>query len=433
MTATPERGLIYNQANMAEPLASRTVDRCRACGSARLRRYLDLGRTPLANSYLDEKSLGEPEFAEELCLQLCLDCGLSQLTKAVSPDRMFRRYLYVSSTTATIRDHFAEFARAAAAAAGAAKGDLALDIASNDGCLLAAFRGLGLDVLGVDPAENLAAEANAKGLRTWRGYWSAALAEKAAREVARPKIITAANVFAHVDDMAGFVDAVAACLAPGGAFALECPYVVDFVEKGEFDTAYHEHLSYVGIAPLAALFERRGLDVFDAEYFPEIHGGTIRLFAARAGERAPSARLKGLLTREEAFGLRDPEVYDAFARRVLDNRERLRAEVFRLRAAGRTLWAYGASAKGNTLMNFFGLGAEQVPKAIDDNPRKWGLYTPGARMKIVGVDALKTAKVDCLLLLAWNFEAEIRRRCRAAGYAGEFLIPVPEARLAAAN
>ena len=418
---------------MAELPASRTVDRCRACGGERLHRYLDLGRTPLANSYLDEKSAGEAEFAEELRLQLCLDCGLSSLTKAVHPDRMFRHYLYVSSTTATIRDHFAEFARTAAAAAKAAKGDLAVDIASNDGCLLAALRGEGLDILGVDPAENLAAEADAKGLRTWCGYWSTALAEKIAREISRPKLVTAANVFAHVDDLSDFVGGVAACLAPGGVFALECPYVVDFIEKAEFDTAYHEHLSYIGVAPLTGLMKKHGLEVWDAEHFPEIHGGTLRVYCAPAGERAPSPRLREFLRKEEAFGLRDPRVYDEFARRVLDNRERLRAEIFRLRSAGKTVWAYGASAKGNTLMNFFGLDARQVPAAIDDNPKKWGLLTPGARMKIVGIDALKTAKVDCLLLLAWNFESEIRRRCRDAGYEGQFLIPVPEARLARAN
>jgi len=416
---------------MTDPLASRSVDACRMCQSKRLHRYLDMGRTPLANSYLDENTLKAPEFTEELCLQVCLDCGLSQLTKVVHPDRMFRHYLYVSSTTATIREHFAEFARTVSTAAGARTGDLALDIASNDGCLLAAFKDAGLDPIGVDPAENLAKEANAKGLRTWCDYWSTAVAERLAREVGRPKAITAANVFAHADGLPDFVRGVAACLAKGGVFAIECPYAVDFIEKSEFDTAYHEHLSYIGITPLTVLMKKHGLEVFDVEYFPDIHGGTIRVYNARAGEREPSARLRDFLRKEEAFGIKDPKVYDDFGRRVLANRERLRAEIARLRAAGKTVWAYGASAKGNTLMNFFGLDAAQVPQAIDDNPKKWGYYSPGARMKIVGIDALKAAKVDCLILLAWNFEKEIRRRCAAAGYKGDFLVPVPEARVVA--
>jgi len=417
----------------ADPLASRAVDSCRMCGSRRLHRYLDLGRTPLANSYLDERTRREPEFTEELCLQACLDCGLSQLTKVVHPDRMFRHYLYVSGTTDTIREHFAEFAATGKASAEAKPGDLAVDIASNDGTLLAAFQKVGLKAVGVDPAENLAREANAKGLTTICDYWSKPVAERLVREHGRPKLITAANVFAHADGLQDFVDAVAACLAPGGVFAIECPYVVDFLEKSEFDTAYHEHVSYVGLTPLRRLLEKYGLELFDVEYFPDIHGGTIRASSARRGERAPSARLLQFLDREEKFGIKDPRMYDAFAKRVLDNRTRLRALVAGLRAEGKTVWAYGASAKGNTLMNFFGLDAAQVPRVIDDNPKKWGYLTPGARMEVVGIDALKSAKVDCLLLLAWNFEKEIRRRCRAAGYEGQFLVPVPEAALVSAR
>mgnify|MGYP001584441532 FL=1 len=403
------------------------------CSSASMHRYLDMGRTPLANSYIDPKAPPEPEFDEELCLQLCRDCGLSQLTKVVHPDRMFRHYLYVSATTATIREHFAEFAATAAKAAGAKPGDLALDIASNDGTLLAAFKTVGLKPLGVDPAENLAKEANAKGLTTWCDYWSLALARRLVRDLGRPKLITAANVFAHADGLPDFVAGVAACLDPDGLFAIECPYLLDFIEKSEFDTAYHEHVSYIALTPLAGLMRSHGLELFDVDYFPDIHGGTIRAYCAPAGRRSPTPRLAERLAREQAFGIKDPKVYDAFAARVLENRGGLRGIIARLRAEGKTVWAYGASAKGNTLMNFFGLEASSVPRAIDDNPKKWGYLTPGARMEIVGIDALKGANVDCLLLLAWNFEKEIRRRCQAAGYRGQFLVPVPEARLVSAN
>lgn len=412
---------------------SRTVTQCRACGSARLQRYLDMGQTPLANSYLDAASAGQEEFVEELCIQLCLECGLSQLTKVVDPDLMFRNYLYVSSTTLTLREHFAEFATTAAKAADANPGDLSLDIASNDGTLLAAFKAVGLKVIGIDPARNLAEEANAKGLTTWCDYWSASVAARLVKEIGRPKVITAANVFAHADNLSDFVRGVELCLAPGGIFAIECPYLVDFIEKSEFDTAYHEHLSYIGLTPLSRLMQAHGLELYDVEHFPDIHGGTIRSYAARAGERAVTPRLTDALEREQAFGIKDPAVYQEFARRVLENREGLRQMVDRLRAEGQVVWAYGASAKGNTLMNFFQLTSAQVPRAIDDNPKKWGMLTPGARMEIVGIDALKHAKVDCLLLLAWNFEKEIRRRCRDAGYQGQFLVPVPEARLSAAN
>lgn len=412
-------------------LSSRTVDRCRCCGSGKLHRYLDMGQTPLANSYLEKSQLDCPEFTEELCLQLCLECGLSQLTKVVHPDRMFRHYLYVSSTTATIRDHFAEFARTTAAAAGAKPGDLALDIASNDGCLLGAFRSVGLEILGVDPAENLAREANAKGLRTECAYWSKAAAESVASRLGRPKIITAANVFAHADDLKGFMEGVAAALAPDGIFAIECPYLLDFIGKCEFDTAYHEHLSYIGITPLTVLMKNCGFDVFNVEYFPDIHGGTVRVYCSRQGAYPVQKTVADYLKREEEFGIRNPKPYDSFSQSVKANREILRKLIEDLRKQGKTVWAYGASAKGNTLMNFFGLKAASVPKAIDDNPKKWGLFAPGSHMEIVGIEGLKTSKVDALLLLAWNFEKEIRSRCRAAGYQGDFILPVGQARLAA--
>jgi SAM-dependent methyltransferase len=418
---------------VVETLPSKTIIACRACGSGRLRRYLDLGRTPLANSYAAAAARAEEEFAEELCLQVCLDCGLSQLTKVVDPDRLFRSYLYVTGTTETMRAHFAALARDAKRAASAGDGDLALDLASNDGTVVAAFQDVGLQALGVDPADNLAAEANARGRRTWAGYWSAELAARVVRELGRPKIVTAANVAAHVDDLHGFVGAIADCLAPDGVVVFEFPWVVEFLERTEFDTAYHEHLSYLGLAPLSRLLAAHDLEAWDAEVFPEVHGGTLRVWCARAKERRPSARLLDAVRREHALRLREFRVYEAFAGRANKNRADMRALVARLRAEGRTLWAYGASAKGNTLLNFFGLTAADIPRVIDDNPKKWGLRTPGARIEIVGPDALRGAKADVLVLLAWNFEKEIRRRCAAAGYRGSYLIPVPEPRLAPAD
>mgnify|MGYP001604193975 CR=1 FL=1 len=399
------------------------------CGSDRLLRTLDLGRTPLANSYLAEEDLSKPEFDEELCLQFCRDCGLSQLTKVVDPDLMFRHYLYISSTTKTIREHFAELAETGAKAAEAKPGELGLDIASNDGTLLKCFQAVGLKALGVDPAENLAKEANAQGLETICDYWTPALAKRIVKERGRAKLITACNVFAHADELNGFVEAVELALAPKGLFVIEAPWVVDFLEKSEFDTAYHEHLSYIGVTPTAKLMERHGLAVVDVEHFKDIHGGTARIYCARKGERPAKPAVAEFLAREQKFGILDPKVYERFAARVYENKKRLVELVKKLRAEGKTVWAYGASAKGNTLMNFFGLSGKDIPCAIDDNPKKWGLYTPGARMKVVGIDALMGAKVDVLLLLAWNFEREIRARCRAAGYAGRFIVPVPEARL----
>jgi SAM-dependent methyltransferase len=411
-------------------LASKSRTTCRVCGSARLVKYLDLGATPLANSYLTPAELDQEEFTEELALQLCPECGLSQLTKVVHPDRMFKTYLYASSTPATFREHCAEMAQTTSGKANARPGDLVLDIASNDGCLLSKFKGLGLEVVGVDPAENLVQEANSAGIRTLHAYWSTAVAQDVATRFGRPKIITATNVIAHVDDLQGFVEGIKACLADDGMFVVECPYVVDFIENTEFDTAYHEHLSYVGITPLARLMSRHGLEVFDVEYFADLHGGTIRTYVGRPGAFAITARVGEYLAREDEFGICSSAPYAAFAERVLTNKRQLLDLLNGELRHGKAIWAYGASAKGNTLLNFFGIDRSMVPVALDDNPRKWGFYTPGARMEIAGIDRL-TLEVDYLLLLAWNFQKEIVARCRAAGYRGKFIVPVPRPEIVA--
>jgi SAM-dependent methyltransferase len=309
--------------------------------------------------------------------------------------------------------------------AAAAPGETALDVASNDGLLLSCFRSLGMRVVGVDPARNLAAEATARGIPTIAEYWNPALAAEVVEHYGRPMTITAQNVLGHVDDAHDFVASVELALAPRGIFIVEVPYVVDFIERNEFDTAYHEHLSYFGLGPMRELLRAHGLDVFDVDHFPDIHGGTIRVFACHAGAREASDRVTATLERERAFGIRDSSVYLAFGKRVGRNMVDLARLLETLRSQGKLIWAYGASAKGNTLMNFSGMKAETVPTVVDDNPKKWGLYTPGARMRIVGPSELAAAEVDHLLLLAWNFESEIVKRSRAAGYRGSFVRPVP--------
>ena len=405
--------------------ASKIQTQCRVCGSESLIRYLNLGSTPLANSYITRADLSSAEFREELALQLCPECGLSQLTRVVHPDLMFKNYLYVSSTTATFRDHCQELAATSVRVAGAKPGDVVIDIASNDGCLLSKFQDIGMRVVGIDPAENLAAEANAAGIRTLNAYWSPSIAKDVAARFGSPAVITATNVFAHVDDLHGFVEGVASCLARRGVFVIECPYVLDFIGKNEFDTAYHEHLSYIGITPLVRLMSMHEMDVFDVEYFPDLHGGTIRTYVCRRGEHDRAPTVGKFLDREAAFGITAQEPYRAFADRVRLNKRQLRDLIDREVAAGKVIWAYGASAKGNTLVNFFEIGDRDVPVAIDDNPKKWGYYTPGAHMRITGITELSGTKVDYLLLLAWNFQKEIIARCQAARYTGGFILPVP--------
>jgi dTDP-4-dehydrorhamnose reductase/SAM-dependent methyltransferase len=417
----------YQQVSGSSREHSKDLHSCRVCRSGDLYSYLNLGRTPLANSYLEEKELSQPEFKEGLVIQLCRNCGLSQLTKVVDPDLMFSHYLYVSSTTQTFREHCVELAQTVTAIASAKQGDLVLDVASNDGCLLSKFRDVGMNVLGVDPAENLVAEANASGIRTLCKYWSTNVARDIVSRFGAPKIITATNVFAHVDDVHEFVEAVNQAMSLRGVFVVEVPYLLDFIGKKEFDTAYHEHLSYFSIHPLVMLMKMHGLEVFDIQYFPDIHGGTVRVIVSRENDYVVSKNVSVFLEKEVLFGIKDRAPYDSFAQSVLENKGALRSLIAGLRTRGRTIWAYGASAKGNTLMNFFELTRDDIPVVIDDNPKKWGYYTPGSHMLITGIKDLEQAHVDYLLLLAWNFEAEIIRRCNAVHYSGSYIRPVPRA------
>lgn len=413
----------------SEDGSARVHVRCRVCGSSELAPYLDMGVTPLANAYVSGDRLSAHELVAELALQVCAACGLSQLTRVVDRDLMFRDYLYVSSTTETFRAHCAELAATAVQVVGASPGAWALDIASNDGLLLSCFRALGMRVVGVDPARDLAAEATARELPTIAEYWSPDVARDVIARYGRPTMITATNVLAHVDDVHEFVEGVETALPERGIFVVEVPYMIDLIERNEFDTAYHEHLSYFSLHPMRELMRAHGLGIFDVAHFPEIHGGTIRVFISREHERRPSDRVAAMLDRERTVGITDPAIHVAFGERAHRNMAELAETVATLRSRGERLWAYGASAKGNTLMNFSRLTAETIPVVVDDNPKKWGLYTPGAHMRIVGPSELATAHVDRLLLLAWNFEAEIVRRSRAAGYRGGYIRPVPSVAL----
>ncbi|GAX63003.1 SAM-dependent methyltransferase [Candidatus Scalindua japonica] len=400
---------------------------CRVCRSENLFQYLDLGSHPLANSYIKQNQVNEEEFKAPLKILLCEECGLSQLSVVVNPEKMFTHYLYVSSTPETFRDHCDQLAGDVSQLLHHGTDKFVLDIASNDGCLLRAFQKQGFKTLGVDSAKNLAKEANEKGIETICGFWSTSIALNIVERYGRPSIITGQNVFAHVGDVHEFVKAVEICLDDKGMFILEFPYLLDFIERNLFDTAYHEHVSYVGVNPVKYLIEKYGLEIIDIKRFYNIHGGTIRIIMARKGVYQVFDNVREVLEREESFGIKNSETYIAFAKRVDKIKQNLIALLDQAKEEGRTIWGYGASAKGNTLLNYFGINNQLIERIIDDNPKKWKYLTPGARIPICGIEELnsKDNMVDDLLLLAWNFGEEIQKRCMAVGYKGDFIYPVP--------
>jgi novobiocin biosynthesis protein NovU/D-mycarose 3-C-methyltransferase len=407
---------------------SRQVDCCRICGGTDLKPYLDLGEMPLAND-LRAPDETEPETRFPLAVLFCPDCGLSQLSVVVSAERMFRHYLYRSSISETFKRHCASLADEASCEAALADGALVADIGSNDGPLLGAFLERGYKTVGIDPARNLAEIARAGGIDVLPEFWGRAAAETLVEKWGKPSLMTATNVFAHVDDLDDFMGGIAHALADDGRFMLEVPYLSDLVEKNEFDTVYHEHLSYFLLRPLLRIAEKHGLTPAYVRRIP-VHGGGLRVYLKR-GETPdvyPDS-VRAVLDFERDAGLYETQPYERFAREIDSIRRDVRSTLGRLRAEGKTIAAFGASAKGAVLLNAVDADAETISFIVDDTPEKQGLIAPGTGVPVVSAEKLTEAQPDFLLILAWNFIDEILDRTvafREAG--GRYIVPVPALR-----
>lgn len=400
---------------------------CRACGAPGPTPILDLGATPLANALLPADAPAGPEPRYPLVLALCEACALLQLTHVVPPETLFRHYFYFSSYSDTMVRHAADLAGRLAAARGLGPGSLVIEAASNDGYLLRAYQALGVPVLGIEPALNVAAEAEARGVPTLTAFFGRALAARLVAEGRRADVFHANNVLAHVPDLDGFVAGAAAVLAADGLAVFEFPYGPEMIEKTEFDTIYHEHLCYFALTPLVPLFARHGLVIRDVERLA-IHGGSLRLVAGLGGEPGPA--VAALLAAEARWGVGDPAAYAGFVGRVRALQAELPALLGRLKAEGKRLAAYGASAKGATLLNTCGIGCETLDYVVDRSALKQGHLMPGTRLPIHPPQRLLADRPDYALLLTWNFEAEIlaqQAAYRAAG--GRFVVPIPAVRI----
>ena len=388
----------------------------------------------MANALLREEQLSEPEPTYPLDLVLCPSCSLVQITATVPPEKLFGEYAYLSSFSDTTLNHAEQLSSSLITSRELNADSLVVEVASNDGYLLQYYQHGGVPVLGIEPAENIARVAQEKRkIHTICEFFCKDLARRIASQGQRADVIHAHNVLAHVADLNDFVAGLKILLKDTGLAVIEVPYVKDLIDKVEFDTIYHEHLCYFSLTALDHLFRRHGLRMIDAQRF-SIHGGTLRISVisiTSGNQQAPSLSVKTLLAEESAWGVDRNEFYQDFGTRVKQLRDDLLELLGKLKFQNKRIAVYGASAKGSTLLNYFGIGRETLDYVVDRNPIKQGRYTPGTHLKIYSPEKLVNEMPDYVLLLTWNFADEIlaqQSTYRAKG--GRFIIPIPEMKVA---
>ena len=413
----------------APQTAMRTRTDCRLCGSRELTQVLSLGDTPLANEFVEAGQVGTPQDRFPLNVHLCRACGHAQLLDVVDPQRLFRHYVYVSGTSPVFVEHFRRYAADVVQWTGIPPGSRVIEIGSNDGTLLRFFKDAGMQVLGIDPARAIAADATTRGIDTLPEFFDLALAQRLRREGWEASVVAANNVFAHADDLHGIVEGVAHLLHQDGVFVFEVSYLVDVIEQGLFDTIYHEHLSYHTVKPLTRLFQQHGMELVDAIRV-DTHGGSLRGIAKRTGARWPlQPRVEQLIQLETSMGLCGLAAYRDFFARIQQRKEELLALLCGLKQEGKRIAGFGAPAKATTLMFHFGLGPEVIEYLMDDSPWKQGRFSPGSHLPVLPSTALYDAdtRPDHVVILAWNFAESITRTHQAfVDGGGHFIVPLPK-------
>ncbi len=395
---------------------ARRVTRCRICRGKDLTKVLDLGVMPLANSYLSRPT--DPEKWFPLQLLFCGDCALAQLSYVVNPTLMFREYAYRSSVSHTMSLHFKELADYIHSNFLRSSKDLVVEIGSNDGAMLKAFKGLGVRVLGIDPAKNLANLANDSGLETIPEFFGLKSAMRIRDTRGPARAILGNNVFAHVDNLHDLMEGVALLLDTEGVFSIEVPYLGDLNQNVEYDTIYHEHLSYFSVLPISKLFSKYGISIVSVSRI-ETHGGSIRVIGMKKGRNSVHPFLKI----ERRAGLDRLETFETLAHRIEYQRDFLQLMIRDLKSRGNRIVGYGAPAKGNTLLNYCRIGLDALDYLIDTTPEKIRKYSPGMHIPIYDESQFRKDQPEYALMLAWNYEREIL--AKESSYTGRFIIPLP--------
>ena len=399
---------------------------CRACGEARLVRFLILGPQPLANANLRDPADAAGELTFPLDVYFCESCTLVQLADVIDPETLFRHYIYVTGTSETIASHNQAYARTVTDLLHLGTDDLVVEVASNDGSLLSCFHDLGVGTLGVEPAANIARIARERGIDTVAEFFNGPTGRRLREERGPARAVIGNNVLAHVDDPQDFLRGAKALIDADGLVIVEVPYAGEMLQRLEYDTVYHEHLCYFSVTALLRLCDAVGLTLVRVDQV-SVHGGSLRCYAglpAHYGLHGPDVLT--MAETERSLGLTSLARWRQFAGDVEAQRTALRALLTQLRRDGKTVAGYGAPAKGNTLLNYCGIGTDLVPYTVDRSPLKVGTYTPGMHLPVLPVETLLERQPDYVLILAWNFADEIIRQqqpYRNAG--GQFIVPIP--------
>lgn len=406
------------------------ISKCRICKSSKIYPFLDLGSMPIPNGFLSKDELKNKEYSYPLGACVCENCWLVQLTHVVPPEIMFKNYLYIPSTSKTMLEHFRALVNELIHKYSLTPKDLVIDIGSNDGTLLGYFKEQEIKVLGIDPASNLAQVAKMRGIDTIDNFFTLKLAKKIKRERGNAKMITATNVVAHINNLHELIEGVELLLSKDGVFIMEFPYLVDLISKNEFDTIYHEHLSYFSVLPLVELFKFHKMEIVDLKRTP-VHGGSIIVYVSKKSSKyKQSSIVKEYINQEKLKKLNKKSIYDDFSRRVNIIKRDLIDYLQSLKKQKKTIVGYGASAKGNVLLNYCGINTKLLDYIVDSIPYKQGKYTPGTHIPIHPETWLEKNNPDYALLLSWNFADEIlQKQIKYREKGGQFIITIPYLRI----
>lgn len=400
---------------------------CRFCGSALQLSFCDLGVSPLSNAFLKAADCDGPEIFYPLHVRVCESCFLVQLPLLARPESIFTEYAYFSSYSSTWLEHCRAYAAGAVQQFRLGPDSLVVEVASNDGYLLQYFRERGIRVLGIEPAQNVADAARAKGINTLTRFFGTELAKELSAQGRRADLLVANNVLAHVPDINDFVRGIALIMKPAGIATLEFPHLLRLIQECQFDTIYHEHFSYISLTTVIEVLRAHGLKIFDVEELTT-HGGSLRIYVANDGPTAPaqSERVGHIVAKEAQSGIRRVDTYAAFSRKVQEAKWSFLSFLLAARAAGKSVVAYGAAAKGNTLLNYCGVRSDLIDYVVDRNPYKQGRYLPGSRIQICPPERVFETRPGYLLMLAWNLAPEIMDQMAGIRiWGGKFVKPLP--------